>query len=149
MRIDERNRENTELRDTLVKQESMESKRIDPDTLAQVEKELVQTKRVLNQAEKDLKRAERKRKESSGSAATWRKRFENLRDSAPSVATTVPPRNSIAPSSPSTSPTSPTSPAAPAGLAGDTAGSHAPETSQPSAERGILSPNEASRPAKR
>ena len=151
-RIDERNRENTELRDALVKQEAMESTRIDPDTLAQVKKELVQTKRVLDQAEKDLKRADRKRKESVGSAATWRKRFEDLRDSISSVATTVPRRNGAAPSSPSaipTSPVSPTSPAAPAGLPGDAAGSRTPATSQPSAERGILSPNEASGSAKR
>jgi hypothetical protein len=85
-RLDERNRENVRLSDALAKQNSIEATQIAPETLAQVERELEQTKRVLDQAEKDLKRAERKRRESTASAAKWRSRFEELRDtSAPMI----------------------------------------------------------------
>ncbi len=110
-RLDERNRENVRLSDALAKQKSSEATRIDPDTLAQVERELQQTKRVLNQAEKDLGRAIRKRKESVASATKWRKRFEELRDAAPPFVATAPdPIESQA----AVTPIPPTAPAAPA-----------------------------------
>ena len=88
-RLDERNRENVRLSDALEKQQSLEEKKVDPETFAQVERELEKTKRVLTRAEKDLKRAERKRKEALTSATRWRKRFEELRDTpAPAPAPT-------------------------------------------------------------
>ena len=91
-RLDERNRENLQLSDALARQKSNEATRIDPDTLAQVERELDQTKRVLRKTEKDLKRAESKRKESDVSAAKWRKRYEEIRDAeTPKIAETPPP----------------------------------------------------------
>lgn len=145
-RLDERNRENVQLSDALARVQSLESTRIDPDTLVQVETELTQTKRVLDQAEKDLKRAERKRKESLASAASWRKRFEALRDANTSVATTSPPR--IESSEPVTTP-KPAAPAAPAPSLSEPGPTSALKGSQPSAERGILSASDASRPAKR
>ncbi len=79
-RLDERNRENVRLSDALARQKAIEEKRIDPETLAQVERELEKTKRVLTRSERDLKRAEKKRKEALASATRWRKRFEELRD---------------------------------------------------------------------
>jgi hypothetical protein len=135
-RLDERNRENVRLSDSLAKQKSNEATRIDPDTLAQVERELEQTKRVLNQAEKDLKRAERKRKESAASATKWRKRYEELRDAPPVVADTAPGpfENRDA------------APAAPAVTSGDPGQSSAPDGSQRPLERGILSPSETADP---
>jgi len=79
-RIDDRNLENLKLGDELVQLRSMEASRIDPDTFAQVEKELGKTKKALTQAEKDLTRSERKRKDANSSASRWRKRYEELRD---------------------------------------------------------------------
>jgi hypothetical protein len=134
-RLDERNRENVELSDLLARQKSNAATRIDPDTLAQVEKELEQTKRVLNQAEKDLKRAKRKHKESASSASTWRKRFEKLRDASAAVAENAP--------SPIENPTAgtpllETAPAAPAAPSREAERSSASDGSQQPLERGIL-----------
>jgi hypothetical protein len=144
-RLDERNRENVQLSDTLAKQKSIETKRIDPETLAQVERELDQTKRVLRQAEKDLKRAERKRKESNASAAVWRKRFEELRDVPAMAAGPSSDSIEIAPDATSTPGGTPMAPAAPAGDQDDsstTRGSQAP------AERGIFSPDGTAGPTR-
>jgi hypothetical protein len=136
-RLDERNRENVQLSDALAKQQSIEGKRIDPETLAQVERELDQTKRVLRQAEKDLKRAERKRKESNASAAVWRKRFEELRDVPAMVARPSSDSIETAPDATSKTDAALTSPAAPASDRDDSS-----ETgrSQPPSEPGIFSP---------
>lgn len=142
-RLDERNRENVQLRDAIAKQQSMDSTRIDPATLAQVKKELAQTKRVLDQAEKDLKRTERKRKDTVASAATWRKRFETLRDTTTSVATISPARVGGSDSA------APTAPAAPANPSPRPGGAATSERSQPSSERGILLPSETSGPTTR
>jgi hypothetical protein len=142
-RLDERNRENVRLSDSLAKQKSNEAARIDPDTLAQVERELEQTKRVLNQAEKDLKRAERKRKESATSATKWRKRYEELRDAPPVVAETGPgPIENHNASAPLLE-TAPAAPAVPSGDPGHSSGS---DGSQRPLERGILLPNETAEP---
>jgi hypothetical protein len=136
-RLDERNRENVQLSDALAKQQSIEGKRIDPETLAQVERELDKTKRVLRQAEKDLKQAERKRKESNASAAVWRKRFEELRDVPAMVARPVSDSIETAPDATSKTDAALTSPAAPASDRDDSS-----ETgrSQPPSEPGIFSP---------
>ena len=142
-RLDERNRENVQLSDTLAKQKSNEATRIDPDTLAQVERELDQTKRVLNQAEKDLKRAERKRKESTSSATKWRKRYEELRDAPPVIADTAPgsieDHDSIAPLLEA-------APAAPAVPSRDPGKPSASDGSKRPFERGILLPSETAEP---
>jgi len=93
-RLDERNRENVELQDRIAVLESKDENRIDPDTLAQVKRELEQTQHVLQKTEKDLERTNRERKQASSSASSWRKRFEDLRDAtppAPSLAASRPP----------------------------------------------------------
>lgn len=105
-RLDERNRENLRLSDSLAEQESVEASRIDPETLAQVKRELDQTKRVLAQTEKDLRRAESKRKDANASAATWRKRFKELEGRPTSVAAASPPK-APAPNEPNPAPASP------------------------------------------
>jgi len=142
-RLDERNRENVRLSDALAKQKSNETTRIDPDTLAQIERELEQTKRVLDQAEKDLKRAVRKRKESAASATKWRKRFEELRDAAAPIADMAagPIENHA-----TVKPTTPTPPAAPAGPSSTPGPSSSASESPPSLERGILLPSETAGP---
>jgi uncharacterized membrane protein len=143
-RLDERNRENVRLSDALAKQKSREATRIDPDTLAQVERELEQTKRVLNQAEKDLKRALRKRKESAASAAKWRKRFEQLGDAPTPVAAAAPEtRENPA----AIAPIPPTAPAARTAPSSDPIPSSSSSPgSQPPLERGILLPSETAGP---
>ncbi len=142
-RLDERNRENVRLSDSLAKQKSNQATRIDPDTLAQVERELEQTKRVLNQAEKDLKRAERKRKESATSATKWRKRYEELRDAPPAIADTAP---GPIENHDAVAPLLEAAPAAPAVTSGDPGQSSAPDGSQRPLERGILLPSETADP---
>ena len=145
-RLDERNRENVELSDLLARQKSNAATQIDPDTLAQVEKELQQTKRVLNQAEKDLKRAKRKQKESASSASTWRKRFEELRDTSAAVADTGP----ISIENPTAvTPLLETAPAAPAAPPRDGDRSSASDGSQQPLERGILLPDDPPGPTTR
>ena len=79
-RIDERNLENMKLGDELARLRSKNAEQVDPDTFAQVENELAKTKRSLAQAEKDLDRTDRKRKDANASASRWRKRYEGLRD---------------------------------------------------------------------
>lgn len=142
-RLDERNRENIQLRDTLARQNSEEATRIDPDTLAQVERELEQTQRVLNQAEKDLKRAERKRKESIASAKEWRTRYEGLRDEAAAAVkpdtTPTGVKNHAADSAIPES--APAAPAVPSNAPGRTA---SPGGSQERLGRGILLPKDTS-----
>ena len=145
-RLDERNRENVELSDLLARQQSNAATRIDPDTLAQVEKELEQTKRVLNQAEKDLKRAKRKQKESASSASTWRKRFEELRDTPAAVADIAP---SPIENPAAVTPPFETAPAAPAAASRDANGSSASDGSQQPLERGILLPGDRPGPTTR
>lgn len=142
-RLDERNRENVRLSDSLAKQKSNEATRIDPDTLAQVERELEQTKRVLNQAEKDLKRADRKRKESATSATKWRKRYEELRDAPSVIADTGP--GSID-NHDSVAPLLEAAPAAPAIPSSDPGQSSGSDGSQRPLERGILLPSETAEP---
>ncbi|MBJ22833.1 MAG: hypothetical protein GY910_04435 [bacterium] len=79
-RIDARNLENLKLGDELARLRSQQAGRIDPETLAQVERELDKTKKALGQSDKDLKRSDRKRKEAISSGNRWRKRYEDLRD---------------------------------------------------------------------
>ncbi len=131
-RLDERNRENFELSDALAKQKSNDTERIDPNTLTQVERELEQTKRMLNKVEKNLKRTDRKRKDSIANAAKWQKRFEELRGASGSVAatTTTPRTPAAAPASPSADPNP-----GPVSSAGE---------SQPTPKNGILSADETS-----
>ncbi len=155
-RLDERNRENVQLSDALAKQETFEATRIDPATLAQVERELEQTKRVLNQAARDLKRTERKRRESVASTTKWRKRFEELRDAAMPVAATMSspianhaalaPLPSTPPAAPASPPTEP-SLSASADTSSDAPSDASSDASQPFTERGMLSPSEPAGPA--
>ncbi len=146
-RLDERNRENQQLTDSLANQQSVEATRIDPETLAQVKRELDQTQRVLAQAEKDLRRAEGKRKDANASAAKWRKRFKELEDRPAPVAAASAPEQSMTdeakqttaspiPDSPNTSP----SPAAPndASAPLETGSATGVDASQTASGRGIM-----------
>lgn len=80
-RLDEVNRENLALSDELAGLRSSEASKVDPETLAQVERELGKTQKALSQVEKNLERAEKKRKEAASGASRWRQRYEELRDS--------------------------------------------------------------------
>jgi len=139
-RLDESNLENLRLRDTLAAQQSDEATRIDPETLAQVERELEQTKRVLAEAEKDLNRADRKRKDANASAATWRKRFKELEGRPNPVAAVSPPKGPT-PDDTKEVPTSPASEsskdAAPAPLESNSTAA-ALDGSQATPESGIM-----------
>ena len=86
-RIDARNLENMKLETEVAKLRSQEGTRVDPDSFNQIERELDKTGTALAQAEKDLKRAERKRRDANASASTWRKRYESLRDQTAEAAT--------------------------------------------------------------
>lgn len=110
-RLDERNRENLRLGDELARLRSLEADRIDPEQLGAVEAELAQTRRALAQAEKDLKRAERKRKDANASASRWRKRYETLRDETARVVTPAAPAPAATPETPTPSRPGPTTPA--------------------------------------
>lgn len=79
-RIDARNLENLKLADEVARLRSEVGGQVDPEAHAEVEQELERTLAALEQAQKDLERAERKRKDANASARRWRKRFETLRD---------------------------------------------------------------------
>lgn len=154
-RLDERNRENVRLRDTLARQKAIEEKKVDPETLAQVERELEETKRVLTRTERDLKRAEKKRKAALASATRWRKRFEELRDAPAPTPSPEPVALAPAPPGPASNPSGPATvgaasepstiaPAAPAASDPDRPASASAATapSPPPQGRGILLPTE-------
>jgi hypothetical protein len=90
MRIDERNLENQKLADELARLRSQDAARIDPETFAQVQRDLEKASKSLTQSEKDLERSERKRKEANSSANRWKKRFEELRDQPAPIPASVP-----------------------------------------------------------
>lgn len=143
-RLDERNLENMKLGDELTRLRSEQTEQVAPETHAQVERELEQTKRSLAQAEKDLERTDRKRKDANASASRWRKRYEALRDQ-PTVAAAPPtpaPKPAAAPASPSPAPTAaiapPVAPAAPISPREAAADAFAPEASPAPVERGML-----------
>jgi hypothetical protein len=79
-RLDQRNRENLKLKDQLARVSEDESTRVEPETLAQVEKELSKTKQALQKAERESKRIDKKRRDANATADRWRKRYESLRD---------------------------------------------------------------------
>lgn len=79
-RLDSVNRENLALHDELAQLRSATSDRVDPETLAQVERELGQTKAALARAEKGLKSSEARRRELASKATRWQRRYEDLRD---------------------------------------------------------------------
>lgn len=79
-RIDERNLENQTLGDELARLRSQNATQVDPESHAKLEKELASAQKALAQAEKDLDRTDRKRKDANASASRWRKRYEDLRD---------------------------------------------------------------------
>jgi hypothetical protein len=138
-RLDERNRENLALSDQLATQKSADAMRIDPETLAQVKRELDQTKRVLSQAEKDFRRAESKRKDANASAAKWRKRFKEIEGRPYPVAAVAPSKESSASTTAdsakaSLQPTGPTD----ASTAIETGSAAETNPSQTAAERGII-----------
>ena len=134
-RLDARNQENLRLSDELAKLRSSESERVDPESFAQVEKELEKTRSSLAKIEKDLSRSERKRKDANASASRWRKRYEKLRDEQSVAAATPAPAESPAPSAPAA--------AAPA-TGGETAPA-APSTDPGGA--GTLPPSDGSPPS--
>ncbi len=88
-RLDARNLENLRLSDELAKLRSSEAESVDPESFAEVERELEKTRTTLAQAEKDLSRAQSKRKDANADAGRWRKRYEKLRDEL-KVASTPP-----------------------------------------------------------
>jgi len=79
-RLDKRNLDDLGLRDELAETRRQQATRVDPETLAQVERELDRTKRALGDAEQKIKRADRRRREANANADRWRDRFETLRD---------------------------------------------------------------------
>jgi len=154
LRLDERNRENLALSDELESLQTSEHSRIDPETLAQVERELAKTQSALAKVEKKLEKAERKHKDANASATRWRKRYESMRESvaerpapapqtgpeadAPSVAEAPPP--SPAPATSSASGETPDAAGPPAAAAPDTPSQPAPESGIfPDPERNALS----------
>ncbi len=89
-RLDERNRELLKQSDELARLRSDDAERIDPERFAKIERELETTKSALAQAETDLERAEKKRKDANASASRWRKRYEEMRDHATRTAAAPP-----------------------------------------------------------
>lgn len=79
-KLDARNLENLKLADELARLRSQEAERVDPEAYREARAALEKTEATLTQVEKDLARAERKRKDANASARTWRKRYETLRD---------------------------------------------------------------------
>ncbi|MEE8167128.1 MAG: hypothetical protein V3T64_16300 [Myxococcota bacterium] len=78
-RLDQRNLDDLVLRDELTKVSRQQATRVDPETLAQVERELDRTQRALGEAEKKIRRADRRRREANANADRWRERYETLR----------------------------------------------------------------------
>jgi hypothetical protein len=114
------NRENLTLSDELSALRTSEAERVDPETLAQVEKELEKTQSALTRSEKQLERAENKQRDANSSAARWRKRYEELRDAQDAFAATSPP--GPAPSAATAAPPASASP----GMPGDPASALVP-----------------------
>jgi hypothetical protein len=140
-RLDERNREIVQLRDQLAVLESNDESRIDPETLAQVKKELEQTQRVLTKTEKDLDKIDRQRRDASSSASTWRKRFEELRDAPAPVPIPAATRPGPAPIDPATASDQAFPPAAP-GPPSFESNPTLPRSGSPAAEeRGMFVPD--------
>lgn len=106
-RLDARNLENLRLSDELAKLRSAEAERVDPESFAQVERELEKTRSSLAQAEKDLSRAERKRKDANASASRWRKRYEKLRDEQRLAAKSTPAAKPTGSAAPAPAPAAP------------------------------------------
>lgn len=79
-RLETVNRENLALHDELAQLRSATSDQVDPETLAQVERELEKTKAALARAEKGLKSSEARRRELASKATRWQRRYEELRD---------------------------------------------------------------------
>jgi hypothetical protein len=79
-RLEVVNRENLALHDELAQLRSATSDRVDPGTLAQVERELEKTKAALARAEKGLESSEARRRELASKATRWQRRYEELRD---------------------------------------------------------------------
>ena len=79
-RLDERNRDNSRLKDELTKVRSDQTEQIDPEKLAEVESELTSAKRALRTAEEKTKKAEGKRRTANANSDRWQKRYESLRD---------------------------------------------------------------------
>lgn len=91
-RIDERNRENTALKDQIASLQKEREASVEPEALAQVESELTKTRKALRVAEEKAKRAEGKERDASANASRWRKRFETLRDERAAIAAAPPER---------------------------------------------------------
>ncbi len=81
-RLDSVNRENLTLHDELARLRSATSDRVDPEILAQVERELEKTKSALAKAENGLKSSEARRRELASKTTRWKRRYEELRDAA-------------------------------------------------------------------
>lgn len=84
-RIDERNRENLALRDEIGLLKSGESSCIEPEELAEVERELGRVRYQLSESEASVERAERNLRDANSNANRWRERFHELRDSGPTT----------------------------------------------------------------
>jgi hypothetical protein len=142
-RLDQRNRDDLVLGDELAKLRSQQATRVDPETLAQVERELERTQSALSDAEKKIKRADRRRREANASADRWRDRFEALRDSQ-STALPAAAANSATPEETALAPTlrieqdpgvEPVTPRVPTEV-------RSSEQSTQTPENGMLAPNE-------
>lgn len=131
-RIDARNLENLKLIDEIARLRASESTRIDPESFATLESEVSKTRVALEQAQKDLKRANRKRKDSNESVNRWRKRYETLRDES-AEATNVSPV-----AAPDSAPQRIAGPATPSPAAAAPAPTVSPAPSPSAPETGIL-----------
>ncbi|MAG31241.1 MAG: hypothetical protein CL908_10185 [Deltaproteobacteria bacterium] len=141
-RLDERNLENLKLSDELAGLRSQEATRIDPETLAQIERELEKTKLALAKSEKKLGRTEKRRKEAKADADRWRKRHESLRESVAAAPTAPAEESATPPEAPAAG--SPAAPAAPSTTPDPTPVPN--PISRSAAQQGILPDSETSPP---
>jgi hypothetical protein len=142
-RIDARNLENLRLTDEIAQLRASESTRIDPESLADLEGQFSKARIALEQAEKDLKRADRKRKDANSSASRWRKRYETLRDESAQAKAVMP----VAAPDPAPAQRAEPAATAPGPAAAATAPTVSPAPSPSAPETGILPENPAAQTA--
>lgn len=89
-RIDERNRENLALADEITALQSGETSCIEPEELKEVELELGRVRFALTESGEAVDRVKRNLKDANANADRWRKRFNELQNSAPSTLPAAP-----------------------------------------------------------
>lgn len=140
-RLDARNLENLKLADELATLRGEASERVDPAEFDGLSTDLARAQKALAQAEKDLERATRKRKDADASASRWRKRYETLRDERAALPAAAPPPPPRPAATPPPAPTpAPIRPSATPSIEGPTLGGPRLEVapSNPAPETGML-----------